>query len=84
MPTTDKERRWGLLRRTIGDLSTAIHALTTVIPRVIQLERDLAIAMATELRLIGENASLRQMNRELRKMVVDLQMEKVASDARRK
>lgn len=81
MPT-GKQRRWLLMRKAVDNLSTVVQGLPTSLPRVIQLEKDLALALAATSRLIGENATLRQTNRELRKMVVDLQMEKIASDAR--
>lgn len=81
MPT-GKQRRWLLMRKAVDNLSTVVQGLPTSLPRMIQLEKDLALTAATASRLIGENATLRQTNRELRKMVVDLQMEKVASDAR--
>lgn len=76
MPT-GKQRRWFMLRKSVDTLTAAI-------PKVIQLERDLAVMSSTVRRLIGENATLRATNAQLRKMVVDLQMEKVASDARPK
>lgn len=46
-------------QRWRSDLRKALDRLTAVIPHVLQLERDLALSLATTRRLIGENTNLR-------------------------
>lgn len=57
-------------QRWRADLRRSIERLTAAVPQVLRLERDLAVALATERRLIGENDDLRAKNLELRRRLL--------------
>lgn len=57
-------------QRWRADLRRSMERLTAAVPQVLRLERDLAVALATQRRLIGENDDLRAKNLELRRRLL--------------
>lgn len=76
MSNPEKLKWWAELRRLRKD----IQELHIVIPQVLRLERDLAVALGSERRLIGENDDLRAKNLELRRQLL---LERAVNERRR-
>lgn len=57
-------------QRWRADLRRSMERLAAAVPQVLRLERDLAVALATQRRLIGENDDLRAKNLELRRRLL--------------